>query len=64
MKKEVLKRLAEQGFKIIGDTPYTECYYCHKDIELYINDFDDPDGELFAECKECGFHINYHEKDY
>ncbi|GEM_PF-5052580 len=63
-KKKLLEGLASQGFKIIGDTPYTQCYYCGKDIELYTDDFDDPDGEKWAECRKCGFNIDYHAKDY
>jgi hypothetical protein len=60
---ELLGALSKQGFLIIDGIPYTQCFYCGKNIELDLNDFDDPDGELFAECKDCSFHIDYHAKD-
>jgi len=60
--KKMLKELAKQGFKIINGSAYDRCFECGKDIEIEMNDWDDPDGDSFAFC-DCGFHIDYHAKD-
>lgn len=59
----LLVSLSKEGFKIIDEIPYDQCMYCGKDIELHINDWNDPDGEFFATCNDCEYHVDYHAKD-
>ena len=50
------------NFKFEDEKFYTKCLGCGKQIEVYLNDFNDPeDGDASASCDNCTFNAEFDE---